>query len=183
MHVVPALLLALQAAAASPPACAAPEHRQFDFWVGEWDVYPTGTDKLVAKSRIERLHDGCVIREQWMPIGRGGGSSLNNYDPNARRWRQTWVDSSNARVEFEGGMEGGAMVLSGFWKDVNGPGQDGTIRMRYTREKDGAVRQLGEVSTDGGRSWSPSFDFTYRPRERGADADDRGLRSQAAGRD
>ena len=36
-----------------PPPCAAPEYRQLDFWVGRWDVYPTGKDKLVAHSLIE----------------------------------------------------------------------------------------------------------------------------------
>ena len=42
-----------------PPACTAAEHRQFDFWVGYWDVYPTGKDKLVAHSLIEKLYAGC----------------------------------------------------------------------------------------------------------------------------
>ena len=27
-----------------PPACETPEHRQFDFWLGEWEV--TGGPKL-----------------------------------------------------------------------------------------------------------------------------------------
>lgn len=164
MTMIPALLIALQtASSAPPPVCTASEHRQFDFWVGEWDVYPTGKDKPVARSRIERLHGDCVVREHWMPFKGGGGSSLNNYDTETRQWRQTWVDSSNARVEFAGGMDGEAIVLTGFWKGVNGPGKDGTVRMRYTREAGGAVRQLGEISTDGGKSWAPSFDFTYRP--------------------
>ena len=72
-----ALALAAQAPAAPPapppPACAAPEHRQFDFWVGRWDVYPTGTERLVAHSLIERLYGDCVIRESWMPLRGGGG--------------------------------------------------------------------------------------------------------------
>lgn len=38
-----------------PPACETPEHRQFDFWVGRWDVYPTGTDRLIAHSLVEKL--------------------------------------------------------------------------------------------------------------------------------
>ena len=54
---------------AAPPACAGPEHRQFDFWVGHWDVYPTGKRKLVAHSLIEKLYAGCAIRENWMPLG------------------------------------------------------------------------------------------------------------------
>ena len=50
------VLLALAPGAASqaqqpppPPAgCSSPESRQFDFWVGRWDVYPSAKDTLVA---------------------------------------------------------------------------------------------------------------------------------------
>src|SRR2546423_442652 len=58
--------------------CAAPENRQFDFWVGEWDVYPKKSpEKMVAQSHIEKLYSGCAIRENWMPLVAGGdGGSL-----------------------------------------------------------------------------------------------------------
>lgn len=147
----------------APPACGTPQHRQFDFWVGYWDVYPTGTDRLIARSLIERRYGGCAIRENWMPLQGQGGGSVSAWRPEAGRWRQTWVDSSGGWVEFTGGMAGEAMELTGNWRGVVTPGQDGLVRMRYTREAGGAVRQHGEVSTDGGQSWAPSFDFTYRP--------------------
>ena len=147
-----------------PPACSGPEHRQFDFWVGSWDVYQTGKPKLVARSLIEKLYGGCVVRENWMPLNGTPGGSLNHYDGDQSRWHQTWMDASNARVVFEGGLAGGKMVLTGFWKGVNGPGQDGLVRMTYSREDGGAVRQFGELSTDHGLGWSPFFDFTYKPR-------------------
>lgn len=150
-------------AEAPPPACAGREHRQFDFWVGDWDVYPTGRDSMVARSRVESLHDGCVIRERWMPLKGGGGSSLNHYDRSQGRWHQTWIDSGNARVVFEGGLVDGRMVLQGFWKGAKGPGGDGLVRMTYTRSKDGSVRQAGEISTDHGVTFKPFFDLTYRP--------------------
>jgi len=35
--------------------------------------------------------------------------------------------------------------------------------MSYSKNGDGSVRQLGEQSTDDGKTWAPSFDFTYRP--------------------
>jgi hypothetical protein len=145
------------------PACVAPEHRQFDFWVGSWIVYPTGKEQAVGRSLIEKLYGGCAIRENWMPFKGGAGGSLNNYVSESGRWHQTWLDSNNARVEFSGGMQGSAMVLTGFWKDVNGPGQSGLVRMTYTRDAAGSVRQLGEFSGDEGKSWSPAFDFTYKP--------------------
>ena len=145
-----------------PPACTAPEHRQFDFWVGYWDVYPTGKDKLVAHSLIEKLYAGCTIRENWMPLnGTSNGGSLNMYDPADQRWHQTWQDTSNSRAEFDGGLVAGKMVLTGFWRGVLGPG-DAWIRIVYSRNADGSVRQLGEQSADHALTWQPSFDFTYR---------------------
>lgn len=144
-----------------PPACTAPEHRQFDFWVGRWDVYPTGTQRLVAHSLIERLHGDCVIRETWMPLRGGGGTSLNTWRPDEHRWRQLWADAQNNWTDFSGGMEGDAMVLTASVR--NPDGSAGLTRMSYTRGADGSVRQAGTQSNDGGRTWTPTFDFTYRP--------------------
>ena len=157
-----AALLLLAQATVSPPACTAPEHRQFDFWVGEWTVTPTGKDKLVGSSRIEKLYAGCAIRENWMPLSGSAGGSLNSYSEG--KWRQTWVDSSNSRVDFSGGLVDGKMVLIGLWKGVLGPGKDALIRMTYSKNADGSVRQHGEQSTDQGRTWSTNFDFTYHPK-------------------
>lgn len=150
---------AAQTAGPAPAACAAPEHRQFDFWVGRWDVYPAGTEKLIAHSLIEKLYGGCAVRENWMPLGGTGGGSLNTYDPATKRWRQTWVDSSNAHVDFFGGLNDGAMIIAGHW----GGGPESMTRMTYSRQPEGAVRQFGEISADNGKTWKPSFDFIYRP--------------------
>jgi hypothetical protein len=150
-------------AAPPPPACTSPEHRQFDFWVGRWDVYRTGTDTLVAHSLIESLYAGCVIRENWMPLRGTGGGSLNSWLPQQGVWRQTWVDSSNGWAVFEGRYDNDTMVIAGHWAGAAGPGTNPLVRIRYTREEGGAVRQLGEVSSDNGQTWGPSFDFTYRP--------------------
>jgi hypothetical protein len=165
LHIVLIAGLALQGGAGAPPAsaCATADHRALDFWVGRWNVYKTGEDKKVAESLIENLYGGCAIRENWMPFKGTPGGSLSSWDPEARAWRQTWVDSSGATVQFTGGMAGEAMVMTGWWKDVLGPGRSAELRMTYSRLPGGAVRQRGETTTDKGRSWQPSFDFTYRP--------------------
>ena len=152
---------AAQTPAAS--ACKSPEHRQFDFWLGTWDVSPTGQTKIVARSLIENLYGGCVIRENWMPVAGTAGGSLNTYDPEDKRWHQVWMDASNARVSFDGELVDGNMVLTGNWRGAQKPGQDALVRMTYSRLDAGAVRQMGEISTDKGASWKPYFDFTYRP--------------------
>ena len=91
--------------------CKSPEHRQFDFWVGTWDVSPTGQDRVVARSVVENLYGGCVIRENWMPAAGTAGGSLNTFDPADNRWHQVWMDASNARVLFDGGMIDGGMFV------------------------------------------------------------------------
>ena len=165
MPIAYALLLAAPAVAQKRVArpCNQPERSQFDFWVGRWDVYPTGTTKLVAHSLIEKLYGGCAIRENWMPIGGTGGGSLSAWNPKTGKWHQTWMDSSGATVMFDGGVFGNTMTIEGTWPDVVAPGRDGVVRMKYRRNPDGSVRQWGEVTEDRGKSWSPSFDFTYKP--------------------
>lgn len=152
------MFIALAAQAASPaPAspCASAEYHQFDFWAGRWDVYPTGKDKLVAHSLIEPVY-GCGIRENWMPLSNQPGGSLSVYVPAEKHWEQFWIDSQGSRAIFKGGWNGSAMVIQGEWA---GP----LVRITYTPNADRSVRQFGEQSTDGGKTWAPSFDFTYRP--------------------
>jgi hypothetical protein len=55
------------------------------------------------------------------------------------------------------------MVIAGRWQGVNGPGTDGFVRITYRKQPDGSVRQVGIISTDGGATFQPSFDLTYRP--------------------
>ena len=146
---------AAQQTARSAAPCAAAEYHQLDFWVGKWDVYPTGKDKLVAHSLIESVY-GCGIRENWMPLNNHPGGSLSVYVPADKHWEQFWIDSQGSRAFFTGGWDGKAMVITGKW---DGP----IVRMTYSKNEDGSVRQLGEQSTDDGKTWGPSFDFTYRP--------------------
>ena len=134
--------------------CSSSEHHQFDFWVGHWDVF-NAKRQLVAHSRIEKVY-GCGIRENWMPLDNKPGGSLSIYVPAKKRWEQFWIDSSGSRAIFSGGWNGRAMVISGRW---GAP----LVRMSYSRNADGSVRQSGEQSSDGGKSWKGSFDFTYRP--------------------
>lgn len=159
----PGIAQAPAPAAAPPPACTDASHRAFDFWVGKWDVYPTGKPRLVAHSLIENLYDGCGIRENWMPLRGNTGGSLSSYDSFDKRWHQRWIDGQGSVVDFDGGPVNGGMVMTGLWRGVLGPGQDALVRMTYTKNTDGSVRQLGTQSVDQGVTWQPSFDFTYKP--------------------
>ena len=158
------------APAPPPPVCADEVHGGFDMWVGEWDVFPNGSETQVANSRIERLSGGCSIRESWMPFRGSGGTSVSMVNHTTGRWEQVWIGSDGKRVDFTGGVvageDGPKMVLTGYWDGVGPGGSDLLTRMTYSSMEDGSVRQFGEASTDHGLSWQTSFDFIYRPKDR-----------------
>lgn len=140
---------------APPQNCTAPEHRQLDFWVGEWDVYRTGTEELAGRSIVERIYNDCAIRETWRPFDMNEGGSVSSYDRVAGVWRQTWVDSTAERIDYSGRLENGRMTFL-----AERPGR----RTRVTQWREGdTVRQVGETSTNGGQTWTPSYDYAYRP--------------------
>jgi hypothetical protein len=98
---------------------------------------------------------------QGPPRARGRAQpDLSSYVAAEKAWRQTWVDSSGSRVDFKGGWNGSAMILTGVWPQPGHPNQ--LTRMTYTAARDGSVRQLGETSDDEGKTWTPGFDFIYR---------------------
>lgn len=142
-----------------PPACETPEHRQFDFWIGEWEVVDTaGT--VLGTNRITRAMQGCVVHEHWTGARGMTGESFNLYRPGTGTWHQSWVDSSGSLLLLDGHVENGAMVLRG-----ETPAPDGATRLHrisYSRLENGNVRQLWEMSTDGGASWTVAFDGRYR---------------------
>jgi hypothetical protein len=153
--------------AAQPAACASPEHRQFDFWIGSWDVFETQTGMPAGHSLIERVYDGCALRENWSEPGFTGGS-LNHYGAQDGRWRQTWTDSAGAWREFVGGLQDGRMVLVWRYASKDAEAGEVQVRMTFTPEPGGEVRQYSDVSSDGGRTWRLRYDYTYRPARTGA---------------
>lgn len=153
--------IAQQPAKPSPP-CMDTQHRQFDFWVGEWDVAgPKG--KQVGRSRIESRLNQCVIHEHWFGAGGSIGESFNLYNAQTGQWEQYWVDNSGSRLHLKGGLVDKAMVLEGVQDKPNvQTGLTQRERITWTPNADGSVRQLWETSTDGGKTWGVSFDGLYR---------------------
>jgi hypothetical protein len=168
-----ALLLAAGAPQTTPPPappktdCRDADHRALDFWIGDWDVYATGSDYPVAHSKIEKIV-GCAISETFdQSTGPNGkpldyhGRSISAYVPGgstgAGSWRQYYVDSGGAAATLAGGISNGAMVLL----SRNGPV---TNRMTLKPGKNGEVSQRGEFSTDDGKTWTLAYDFSYAPR-------------------
>jgi len=145
-----ALVATLSAPALAAP-CDAPEHRAFDFWLGEWNVR-TPEGKLAGVNRIVREYGGCVLHERY-DTGKGySGESLNVYDAARKVWHQSWVDSDGLLLVLEGRWDGKRMILEGAKQ-----------RITWTPNNDGSVRQLWEAADDKG-GWSVVFDGRYTRR-------------------
>ena len=63
---------------AAAHGCTSAPYRQFDFWLGRWDVF-SGTT-LAGTNEVKSRVDGCVVEENWTSAGAGRGRSLNAYD-------------------------------------------------------------------------------------------------------
>lgn len=155
------LLLGLATAAAGAATdtpnkpCQSAAYRQFDFWIGHWQV-STPDNTVVGHNRISAIAGGCALLEEWSGADGGSGKSLIVYQPEQSRWRQLWADSKGERSDRQGRPGLGGMVLT----DPLGPGRRGRNVLRAVSADE--LRQLEQTTTDGGRSWTTIFEGIYR---------------------
>jgi hypothetical protein len=155
-----AFLLAVNAAGAG--SCTEPAYRQFDFWIGDWDVFDASDPKTtVAHVRVDGILDGCVLREDYQDTDGKKGQSFSIYDASRKVWHQNWVTNRGQWLLIDGGLQGSEMVLSGV--DRTADGKEKLVRGVWKPEG-GAVRETAVTSTDGGKTWQPWFDLWFRPR-------------------
>jgi len=153
-------------------SCAAPERRQFDFWLGDWDVVMRShanddTTKPWVTShgtnRIRKKFDGCVVEETFTsldgPDGPWSGTSVSQWVPSENQWKQTWVDNQGSYLLHYGGIENGQMILYSPPRTKDGV----TIQKRmvfFDIQKD-AMNWRWEGTRDGGNTWTPEITLRY----------------------
>jgi hypothetical protein len=148
------------AAPAKSAACAAPEFRQLDFWIGDWDAFEAGKPAAVARTRVDPILGGCVLRERYDGVDGLAGQSFSIYDASRGVWHQTWVTNRGRLLTIEGGRQGDQMLLAG--RDQTEDGKQRHVRGTW-QAVPGGVREIATVSTDGGKTWTPWFDLMFRP--------------------
>jgi len=141
-------------AAAPPLPCSAEEYRQFDFWVGQWQV-KDANGSLQGTNRIDSILGGCALQEHWEGGSGSIGESYNIYDRQTRKWHQTWVDNGGLLLQIQGGITGNAMIMRGTGKARDGASVDHMIT--WTPLEDGRVKQHWQSSRDGGETWNDAF--------------------------
>ena len=135
------------------PCAADPNFHAFDFWIGEWDVQPTGATRgpigSGSTSIVERQLDGCVVQENWLPKGGvGAGKSFNIYNSVTKQWQQYYVDTLGTITLYKGTFhEDGNLYF-----EADQFGTSNKIRMTFFNQGPSQVRQLGHISADGGKT-------------------------------
>jgi hypothetical protein len=159
------------AASVASKACAAPEYRQFDFWIGDWDLVvharssPTSEQWADARGHqhVEAILGDCAIAEHFTADGPQtpwAGASYSSWQPGPSLWRQTWVDDSGGYLAFRGGMEHGAMTLYGEPREAGG--KRFQMRMVFRDMTADSLRWEWQRSDDDWATAAPVIAIDYR---------------------
>lgn len=168
--------LGLGAVLAGVPLCAQdfpvsaalpPEARQFDFWVGAWDVNlrvrqddGSWLDQHRAAARIYPILGGKAILELWSEDQPAGikGFSLRHFDGGRGEW-VLWLN-------WPGQDRSGSSSLTGafhhgrgefFARRTNADGEEMLSRYTFSDITDESLRWDDAYSTDDGLTWTHSW--------------------------
>lgn len=137
-----------------------PEHRQFDFWVGEWEV-KDNEGEIIGNSRIELTVGDCAILEHWNSTGSYSGKSLNYYNYQDQKWHQKWMGSGGNAIEFSGAYDAEAEAMKFTGGGVTPDGREINYKLTFYKLTPHHIRQHWERSLDGGSTWTTIFDGHY----------------------
>jgi len=137
-----------------------PGFKDFDFWVGEWDV-TTANGAVAGSNSIKIAERGCVILESWTNTSGGTGMSINYLDMASGEWVQVWNAEAGSQINIRGGLTDKGMLMVGHLHTV-GAGTTVPFRALFTLLPDGRVRQFFEQSNDEGATWLPWFEGFMR---------------------
>ena len=156
-------LFAQTSAPANP--CAAPQQKQFDFWVGEWDLTWPGQNAGETghgTNTIKRILDDCIVQENFTSLDASHmrGTSVSVFEPKSGHWKQTWVDNQGGYLDFAGDFKDGQMILQ---REFARPDGVRVIqRMVWKNISPSEFDWSWEASTDGGKTWQVNWPIHYK---------------------
>ncbi|MBC7696611.1 MAG: nuclear transport factor 2 family protein [Burkholderiales bacterium] len=158
--------LTIQSVAQKSPCEKDSVYRQFDFWIGNWEVYDLANNKA-GDSKISSVLNSCMIMEEWESSNKKNGinysgKSLNTYNASTKQWQQSWVDNSGGSNNYLIGKFEKNKIE--FLTAAFTLSKDTLAMRRLTLYKlsDQKVRQFGEISKDNGKTWLTEYDLDYR---------------------
>lgn len=135
----------------------APE-RQFDFWLGEWNLTWDGGR---GSNSIQAILDGKVILESFDAGSPETfkGMSVSVYNSTLGKWQQTWVDNTGNYLDFVGGVSDGKMILE---RTVRQEEEIVMQRMVFYRINQMQLDWNWERSVDQGANWELLWHIHYQ---------------------
>lgn len=138
------------------------ENRQFDFWIGEWDL--TWAENGRGRNVITKILDGKAILENFTSLPQDEspalvGISVSVYNAQTEQWQQTWVDNQGSYLDFVGGMVGDKMILL---RDAVIQGKPVQQRMVWADIEPDSINWSWERSSDEGVTWQVVWAIEYR---------------------
>lgn len=146
------------------------EARQFDFWLGQWNVNlrtrqsdNTWQNSVRAEAKIYSILDGKAVLELWNS-GSIKGYSLRYFDEKKGKW-VLWLDWPNHNRSDSSTLEGSfrhgrveffTMPQNGSWFDRL-LGREPVSRYTFSDITASSLRWDDAHSTDGGESWQHSW--------------------------
>lgn len=150
--------------AADAQSCATTtQSRQFDFWLGDWNVTYPGAS-VPSSSKVSLDLGQCLLVESW-DGGRGhSGKNMFAYSLDDKRWHGMFADNEGRVHVFEGKVAPGAAEF--FGPGTAADGQAVLNRIRVVRVGDNEVQQTWEKSSDQGATWTTVFRGDYSRKKR-----------------
>jgi hypothetical protein len=137
------------------------KYKQFDFWLGTWDVRPRGVvGGPASRNVITKIENGCVVLESYTTPGAYTGQSYNIWDRTRQKWFQYWVDNTGGLHEYSGNFIDGAMRYEGSLPGGPQTGGRTTFRVTFHPMPPDSMRQHGEALQANG-TWVTSYDLIY----------------------
>jgi polyisoprenoid-binding protein YceI len=136
--------------------CDAGRAREFDFWVGTWDISTPNFPDRRPVNTVTKV--GCEVHEHFVgPFGNRSdyeGRSTARYVPALGKWQQQYIDNNNAAISYyNGGFEGDRFVL--YLGDASGRSY-GRSRLVWEQITAHSLKWHVELSADAGKTWTPT---------------------------
>ena len=145
-----------------------PEGKQFDFWIGEWDLtWPAGQGESPAgqpgrgHNSVKKILGNCIVQESFANSAtQYRGMSVSAFQPKTGQWEQTWVDTEGNYLLFTGGFKDEVMEL----KSPPRKSPDGkTIlsRMRFEKITPDSFDWTYQITEDDEKTWTTNWQIHY----------------------